>query len=493
MKRAVIYARYSSNRQTDASIQAQVRACEEYAAQNEMEILQIYKDEAISGKGSSTNKRAEYQKMLKDSKRNMFDVILVHKYDRIARDVSEHFSLAAKLESVNIELIAVTQTVGDGKEALLIKTLFFALSQYYSDNLSEEVKKGHKENALKALHNGGVPPFGYDVEDRHFVINELEASFVRRMFQCAVEEVGYTDLLEEMAATGIRGKRGAIIKYPQVHEILHNEKYSGVYLYSPEEEKKRSDRRTKTNAIRIENAFPAIIDKETFALVQEKMKKRERTGKAAKHEYLCSGKVYCRCGAPMHASTTKRKGHEYPIYSCSARCGIGVLSVEVIDKAATEYLSALLTPGNVSELANALLQYKATRKNRISEFERERKARIAEKQQQYDNLMANISSGVLPSDILADIGQKMEILKSELIELKNLTLPEDNTPQVISEWLNSLKEASDKSAIRNFIERIEVRKIPVDDNSEAKKTKPEISIVSTLIPDLGKDGCGGRI
>ncbi|NLV85695.1 MAG: recombinase family protein, partial [Clostridiales bacterium] len=322
-KRAVIYARYSSDKQTESSIDAQVRACKKYADEHGLTVVEIYKDEAISGKGSSVNKRAGYQKMLRDVKKNKFDIVLIHKYDRMARSVVEHFTFAAKLEEENVELIAVAQSVGDGKEAKLMKTLYFVLSEHYLDNLSEEVKKGHKENAIKALHNGGVPPFGYDVKDKRYVINELEASYVRRMFQLAIEEKGYTELIKEMAAAGIKGKRGAEIKYPQINEILKNEKYTGVYLYCQTEAKERHDRRTKEGAIRIEDAFPPIIEKETFLLVREKMKKRSRTGRAAKREYLCSGKVFCSCGAPMHASTTTRKGHEYPIYSCSNRCGIG--------------------------------------------------------------------------------------------------------------------------------------------------------------------------
>ena len=87
--KAVIYARFSSDRQTEDSIHAQVRACEEYAKQHGIRIIGIYADEAISGRESKTELRREYQKMLRDIKRHSFDAILIHKYDRVARSLAE--------------------------------------------------------------------------------------------------------------------------------------------------------------------------------------------------------------------------------------------------------------------------------------------------------------------------------------------------------------------------------------------------------------------
>lgn len=97
MEKAVIYARFSSDKQSETSIDAQVRACRDYAAQNNMLVGEIYSDEAISGKGSKTASRAGYQKLLRDAKKESFDTILIHKYDRIARNVGEHVNLEMRL------------------------------------------------------------------------------------------------------------------------------------------------------------------------------------------------------------------------------------------------------------------------------------------------------------------------------------------------------------------------------------------------------------
>ena len=238
------------------------------------------------------------QSMLQDSKRGLFDCVLTHKYDRVARNMSEHTRLEDYLEAQSVTLIAVTQDFGLGPEGKVVRRVMQALSEFYSENLSGEVKKGHNENALKGLHNGGYPPFGYDVVDKRYVINEVEATYVRKMFQCALDGVGYSALIQEMEGIGLRGKRGAVIRTPQITEILKNEKYTGVYLYSSDMETTRSKRREKPNAHRIENAHPAIISPSIFEQVRKIMESRKHTGKRA--GYLCSGLVYCRCGAKMH-------------------------------------------------------------------------------------------------------------------------------------------------------------------------------------------------
>lgn len=245
-------SRFSSEHQTEASIDAQVRACREYAARHDLFVREVYADEAISGKGGKTLKRLQYQRMLQDAKRDMFSTILIHKYDRVARNVGEHVNLDLRLAESDVKLIAVAQDFGDSKEAKIMRTMMWALSEYYIDNLAREVTKGLVEKAHKAEHTGGTPLFGYDVtKEGKYVINPLEAKYVRRMFQCALDGVGYTELLAEMRAAGIKGKRGAEMKCTQVYEILRNGRYTGVYLFSPVEEKNRNERRNKPNAMGI--------------------------------------------------------------------------------------------------------------------------------------------------------------------------------------------------------------------------------------------------
>lgn len=476
---AVIYARYSSDKQTEDSIEAQVRACREYAAAHELSIVGIYPDEAISGKGSKTVSRAQYQKLLRDCKKGIFSVILIHKYDRIARNLGEHVNLEAKLKEYGVQLIATAQNFGDSNEAKIMRALMWSLSEYYLDNLAGEVKKGLKETALKGLHTGGYAPFGYDVVEQEYIINEIEAYYVRRIFDAAHQREGFTDIIDEMSRAGITGKRGKPIKYTQIYEMLRNEKYTGTYAYSTTEEKKRDDRRNKPNAIRIENAIPAIISKAQFMEVQKIMSERKQTGKKA--GYLCSGLVYCECGAKMHGMTSRRKGHEYKYFVCSGKCGAPTVKMDEVDRAVIDYLHDLLSKKNQNKIAAALRQYQAGEGSRMDEFKAALKKRIKEKQAQYNTLMQNLSSGVLPAEIINDIGAQMQDIKNEIAVLEATEPPKDFTVDQVRSWLDALKACPDEKAIHLLVERIDI------------KQKTEVVVTSTLTSVLSEIGCGGRI
>lgn len=482
MQQAAIYARYSSDKQREESIDAQIRACREYAAAHDFNVVAVYADEAISGKGAATAGRKQYQKLLRDAGNGSFSVILIHKYDRIARNIGEHVNLEARLRDKGVQLIAAAQDFGQSKESKIVKALMWSLSEYYIDNLAEEVRKGHRENALHGLHNGGCAPFGYDVVDRRYVINELEAGYVRRIFDAAAHRRGFTALLAEMNAAGIVGKRGKPLRYTQIYEMLRNEKYTGVYIYSPAEEANRCARRSKPNAIRIENALPIIIDKAQFMEVQRVMNERKQTGRKA--NYACSGLVYCPCGAKMHGMTSRRKGHEYRYFQCSARCGAPVVRMEDAEQAAFDYLRTLLDGENQLQIADALRQYRAGAGSRMIEFKAAMRKRIRAKQQQYHALLENLSSGALPPEVVADIGRRMQLLRDEIAALETTQPPKDFTVGTIRKWLESIKAAPDAEAVQLLVERMDAR-------YDEEKEKTVFNIQSTLNTVLGNIGCRG--
>ena len=419
-----------------------------------MEIYKIYSDEAISGTEEKTDARQQYQKLLADARRHCFEMILIHKYDRIARSLEEHVRLSAFMKKEKIPIVAVAQNFGDSIEGDFAKQMMWVLSEYYSKNLSKETKKGHRELALKGLHNGGVPPFGYDVVDRHYVINETEAAYVRRMFDSVIKRQPHTQLIEELKSEGIRGKRGKFLSYPSIYEILRNEKYTGTYLYSIDEEADRMDRRTKPNAIRIDNAFPAIISKKTFKEVQEIMDSRKMKGKHS--DYLCRGIVYCTCGAKMHATVWRIKGGRKHVYRCKDDCGMKPIPMELVDKAATDYLREFLSPEMQLKIAAFLRNYKNHQSDARSGFEAARKKQITEKQATYDNLVKNMMSGVLSPEVMKDINDRMTAIKGEIETLEKAEPPKDYTMETILEWLESIKKAPDQRAVELLIKKITV-------------------------------------
>lgn len=488
---AVIYARYSSNNQREESIDAQVRACEEYAASHEITIVDIYADEAISGKGLKTKKRAQYQRMLRDINKGNFTTILVHKYDRIARNVQEHVNLAMRLNAENIELIAVSQDFGTSKEAKIMKVLTWAMSEYYIDNLASESRKGHRETALKGLHNGGYPPFGYDVIDQKYVINEVEAMYVRKMYTACLNGENYKEILEDLRAAGITGKRGKPMSYSSIYEILRNEKYTGVYIYTPEQNRSRESQRIKKDAIRLDGAIPQIIDREIWEGVQKIMSSRKNTGKTTKNEYLYSGLIFCKCGAPMHASTSRRtkNGHtyEYKRYICSKKCGAKSISSDKIDVAVFQYLYDLLSPENREILKNGLNIYKSQITTEFQADKAEIRRQIADRNAQIDAATKNLSSAVLPTSVVESLGKKIEELQNQISDLEyELSRPIEFSEQEVYNYFDVVADLAHqpfevrKSVVRHFIKRIDIK-----ENS--------LNVESTFREFVRKYGCGGAI
>ena len=179
--KAVIYARYSSDNQREESIEGQIRECTAFAEKNGITILKHYIDRAFSAK---TDHRPEFQAMVKDSSKHLFDVILVWKLDRFARNRYDSARYKTVLKKNGIKVISATETISEGAEGILLESMLEGMAEYYSADLSEKVVRGMTENALKCKYNGGTKPIGYVIDDeQHFQIDPLTAPFVLTAFQ----------------------------------------------------------------------------------------------------------------------------------------------------------------------------------------------------------------------------------------------------------------------------------------------------------------------
>ncbi len=316
--RGVIYARFSSDNQRDESIDAQIRAIEEYARKNDITVVGQYIDKARS---AMTDNRPEFLRMIAEAKENMFDIVLVHKLDRFARNRQDSIGYRMQLKRHNVSLISVLEYIDESPESIILESVLEAMAEYYSKNLAREVNKGMKENALKGLHTGGLPPLGYDVDPKtkKLVINEHEAVAVRMIFELFLQGYGYDRIINELNARGFTSKTGRAFGHNSLHNIVRNEKYAGVYVFNRSASKdvdgKRNHHQSKDDdeIIRIEGAVPAIISKEVFEQVQQKIcsRKQVRASNKAKEVYLLSGKIFCgecgfsMCGDKRHAGRNK--------------------------------------------------------------------------------------------------------------------------------------------------------------------------------------------
>ena len=327
--RAAVYARFSSDNQRDESIDAQLRAIREYATKNNVVIVEEYIDRARS---ATTDNRPEFLRMIKEASQHTFDVVLVHKLDRFARNRRDSIGYRMELKRHGVSLISILEYLDDGSpESVILESVLEAMAEYYSLNLAREVNKGMKENALKGLHTGGLPPLGYDVDSdtRKLIINESEAAIVRLVFERVIEGVGYRRIMEELNNKGYKSKVGNEFSGNSLNSILSNEKYIGTYVFnklsSKDVDGKRNSHKFKDESeiIRIENAIHPIIEKEKFELVQQKMQGRKHMFSNRTIEaYLLTGKIFCgSCGGAYVGSrrNSGRDKHQLVTYGCNIR------------------------------------------------------------------------------------------------------------------------------------------------------------------------------
>ena len=306
MLRAVAYARFSSELQREESIDAQLRAIRKYCTEHDAVLLTVYADKGISG---TSDNRPEFQRMIADADKGEFDAVIVHKLDRFARNRYDSAIYKNHLKKRGIRLISVLENLQDTPESVILESVLEGINEYYSLNLSREVRKGLLENALACKATGGPPPLGYSVdkETHRYVINEYEAEAIRMIFRMYLDGSSYTEIIAELNRRGYRTRRGDLFGKNSLYALLRNERYTGVYIYiadSAKHAKGRYDRSgnyDENAVIRVPGGMPAIISEEDFHRVQEKMAERRHKSAqfSAKQEYLLSGKITCGvCGNP---------------------------------------------------------------------------------------------------------------------------------------------------------------------------------------------------
>lgn len=183
LKKAFIYARFSSDMQRNESIDAQIRASEKYAAQNDYIVINKYIDRA---KSATTDQRPQFQQMMSDIVSTDVDAIIVHKLDRFARNRYDSAIYRNIMKKNNVVLLSVLENLNDSPEAIILEAVIEGYNEYYSKNLAREVEKGKRENAIQCKHVGGIPPLGYDVDPvtKKLTINRFEAEAVKMIYRC---------------------------------------------------------------------------------------------------------------------------------------------------------------------------------------------------------------------------------------------------------------------------------------------------------------------
>ena len=318
--KAVAYCRFSSENQRDGySIEAQLRAINEHCSKNGVILIKSYIDEARSG---TSDNREAFQEMIFDATKKEFDVVIVHKLDRFARDRYDSAIYKKKLKDNGIRLISVLEPLDNSPESIMMESVLEGMAEYYSSNLSREVRKGKNEVARKGLWNGGVIPFGFHSNNRQYTIVPEEEPAIRHIFKSYISGTNSRKIADWLNDQGYKTRRNKSFTRYSIESILTNPIYTGQLVYG----------RKSEEPIRLKVCNPIITD-ELFSAVNKKLKTRKigPIAKTKESHYILTGVLFCgECGGYLRGHKSKndfinKKGvhvyREYRSYRCQGTRG----------------------------------------------------------------------------------------------------------------------------------------------------------------------------
>ena len=376
-----------------------------------------------------------------------------------------------------VTIASVLERIDDSPESVIMEGLLESMAEYYSKNLSREVRKGLQDNALRCISTGGIPPLGYDLdEDRHLVINEHEAEAVRAIFEMFAAGHGYSEIISWLNDNGYTTKRGTMFVKNGLFSILENEKYVGTYVYNRAVPRKfktaayKGKWKPEEEIIRILGGCPAIVSQELFDKVQNiKAANKRRSGRYySKEFYLLTGIVFCGICGRRYQGNMRLSGKSkciFAAYRCEthrAKCGNKEMNKDYLDA----YIISLLREKlfNVRTMRSCVAKLNRYIEQYNSTFDAQyetKKSRLDELSQSLANITAAIEKGIITDSII----QRAEALESErneiTIDLDGMHRLNPVTFEQYSYLIDDFRRMPrDSSEFREFVQTY-IRKITV--------------------------------
>ena len=400
--RAVIYARYSPGpNQREESIEGQMRECRDVAKRHGLTVVREYADRRMSG---TNDERPDFQRMLRDADRKLFDVVITWKNDRFARNRYDAAIYKQRLKRNGVKIIYAKEIIPDGPEGIILESLLEGMAEYYSANLSQNIRRGQRENALEGKFIGGTIPLGYKLDaGKHYVLDPEKAPLVRQIFARYVNGESVASICEDLNSKGYTTARGNKFNRSSLHRMLANEKYTGRYRFDD-----------------IENAgaIPRIISDEQFKAAvarAEKNKIHKRAPQNAPVEFLLTGKLFCgHCGQPMGGtSATGRHGGKFYYYQCNGRkkgsCKKKAARKELLEKLVAETVlkNILSNTNTINKIVDRCMEIQLKEQEAEMSPVKSLRHELKETEKSLANIMKAIEAGIITTST-----------KSRLLELE---------------------------------------------------------------------------
>lgn len=400
-KNAVIYARYSSSSQRDESIEDQIADCTVYAERRGYNVINVYSDKALSG---TTDHRPNFLKMIDDAKQGQFKYIICYKTDRFARSRYDAAKYKEILKECGVKVVYSRMDIPTGPEGIILEGIMESLDEYYSANLSQNIKRGQHGNALKAMANG-VYLFGYDIDESgHYVINDRDAEAVKTVFEMVISGYSDADIINWLNSNNYRTSRNTKFTKSAVVRICKNRKYIGEYKYG---------------STIIPDGMPAIVSEKTFNLANDtRHKTRSHKEHAQNADYLLSGLLYCgSCGGPViGVCGTSKNGKRHYYYQCSnsrkKKCKCKAYKRDDLEKIITAIFEKyIFNNDTLNDIADAVIKYQdAHNDNHVVDS---LKADKMEKEKALSNIINAIEAGAFSERL----SERMKELENEINDL----------------------------------------------------------------------------
>ena len=439
---AVSYCRFSSSNQREASIEIQQEHINKYCKENGLTIIREYVDRAFS---ATSDNRPQFQQMIKDAQSGLFSYVVVYNSSRFCRNIQDHLRYRSVLESYGIRLICVNDNFDETTpEGDLMANFMMSINQYYSKDLGRKTYLGCLETAKECKHVGGVPLYGYSVDnEQKYVINEEEAKVVRIIFKMLEEDKSYKDICEYLTLNGYR-KRDNTNFRGDFYYMARNRKYIGEYSWNVGTRKNKVLKHGSTDGqpdiVVIPHGMPAIITEEQFFKVQKIIEKRKNNKGGQKNNYLLSSILKCgTCGYKMcvdrNINGNGKSNWVRLNYRCYTRnrsrgdCDTKDVSVENLDTYITNLLFNILLNERYSKNI-----YKLIREKSGKDYENTRRELI-NTQAQIDKCKSEIKN------LITSLAEAKSIVYTEIVkEIERLTLRKNDLELRVSELRFKLNE-----------------------------------------------------
>lgn len=434
-KKAVIYARYSSERQNEQSIAGQIAECTQWAKNNDITIIDTYHDEALTGK---TDKRPAFQKMITDAKNGKFDYILVYKLDRFARNRYDSAIYKAQLKKYDVRVLSIMENIADGPEGIILESVLEGMAEYYSANLAQNVLRGMHQRAEEGKYLGGRVPFGYKVnEENNYEIDENTAPLVKLIFERYADGYTIKEICNELNSSGHKTAANRSFTISSLHSILRNKKYIGIY---------------ECMDIVINDALPKIVDKTLFDKVQARTQLNRRAPARSKStvKFHLTGKLFCgKCGSNIVGdSGTGKNGTTHFYYSCIEKkrkhgCTKKTVKKDWIEQLVTEItIKQVLTDENIEYISQKAYELYEEERNDKSELTSLQNT-LHEVQKVIDNIMHAIEQGIITDTtkqrlIEAEAQKKSLLITIAKEEIQKPKLTKESISFFLSEMRNRI-------------------------------------------------------